>query len=79
MPPLKDTTNNSLKLKNLTTLVRLLLSDLKEGCAKSDILFREELKVNYIQKAYEIYEDKVWIANYKYSIQTSQITSWKYL
>ena len=59
MPPLKDTTNNSLKLKNLTTLVRLLLSDLKEGCTKSDILFMQELKVNYIQKAYEIYEDKV--------------------
>ena len=59
MPPLQDTTNNGLRLKNLTTLVRLLLSDLKEGCAKSDILFREELKVNYIEKAYEIYEEKV--------------------
>ena len=59
MPPLQDTTNNALKLKNLTTLVRLLLSDLKEGCAKSDALFRQELKVNYIQKAYDIYEEKV--------------------
>ena len=59
MPPLQDTTNNALKLKNLTTLVRLLLSDLKEGCAKSDALFRQELNVNYIQKAYEIYEEKV--------------------
>ena len=60
MPPLQDTTNNALKLKNLTTLVRLLLSDLKEGCAKSDALFRQELNVNYIQKAYEIYEEKVF-------------------
>ena len=59
MPPFKDTTNNALKLKNLTTLVRLLLSDLKEGCAKSDALLRQELNVNYIQKAYEIYEEKV--------------------
>ena len=59
MPPLQDTTNNALKLKNLTTLVRLLLSDLKEGCTKSDALFRQELNVNYIQKAYEIYEEKV--------------------
>ena len=61
MPPLQDTTNNALKLKNLTTLVRLLLSDLKEGCAKSDDLFRQELNVNYIQKAYEIYEEKVFL------------------
>ena len=59
MPPLQDTTNNALKLKNLTTLVRLLLSDLKEGCAKSDILFKQELNVNYVEKAYEIYEEKV--------------------
>ena len=59
MPPLQDTTNNALKLKNLTTLVRLLLSDLKEGCTKSDALFRQELNVNYIHKAYEIYEEKV--------------------
>ena len=59
MPSLQDTSNNGLKIKNLTALVRLLLSDLKEGCAPSDALFRKELNINYIEKAYEIYEEKV--------------------
>ena len=59
MPPLQDTTNTAIKLKNLTTLVRHLLSDLKEGCTESDNLFRKELNVNYIEKAYVIYEEKV--------------------
>ena len=59
MPPLQDTTNTAIRLRNLTTLVRHLLSDLKEGCTESDNLFRKELNVNYIEKAYVIYEEKV--------------------
>ena len=59
MPSLQDTSNNALKIKNLTALVRLLLSDLKDGCAPSDTLFKEQLNINYIEKAYEIYEEKV--------------------
>ena len=59
MPPLKDTTNTAIRLRNLTTLVRHLSSDLKEGCTESDNLFRKELNVKYIEKAYVIYEEKV--------------------
>ena len=68
MPPLQDTTNTAIKLKNLTTLVRHLLSDLKEGCTESDNLFRKELNVNYIEKAYVIYEEKVLSSIFIFSI-----------
>ena len=68
MSPLQDTTNIAIKLKNLTTLVRHLLSDLKEGCTESDNLFRNELNVNYIEKAYVIYEEKVLSSIFIFSI-----------
>ena len=53
--------NDSFKVKNLTQLVRLILSDLKDGgpCQTLQRLFVEELNIDYCKIAFTIYDTNV--------------------
>ena len=55
-------TTRALKIKNAINLVQLLLSDLSQGCAAGQILFKSTLDIDYVKLAFMIYQKEVRIA-----------------
>ena len=52
-------TTRALKIKNVSNLIQLVISDLKTGCSQCQVLFQEIMDIDYLQLAFIVYQKEV--------------------